>query len=185
MRDHELLHAVNQLAVFFNVTKAPGLAVINAWAPKVAFIPAEAIEFILGRIQDEHDSFPRNIPKIFRQFYREWLAANPQPERQVRGCANCEGGILFLERVRPDGNIETGSCFCATCTPGDPGRPGKGYLAEMENLGWRSAKITCTEKGRAKAAEVRAQLARAKKQWDRPDPRRADYYEQNEEDSRW
>lgn len=178
MRDDQLLHAVNRLAVFFNVTKAPGMAVINAWAPKVAFIPAEALEFILGRIQDENDSFPRNTPKVFRQFYREWLAAHPQPERQVQGCASCEWGILFLHRTRPDGSIETGACFCASCTPGDPGRVGKAYLAEMENLGWRSAKISATERGRFKAAEVRAQLARVRKQWDRPGPRRSDYYEE-------
>lgn len=185
MRDFELLHAINKLATFYNVTKAPGMAVINAWLPKVEMIPAEAVDFILGRIQDEHDSFPRNIPKTFRQFYREWLAANPQPERQVRGCQACEGGVLFLERTRPDGSVETGSTFCAACTPGDPGRVGKAYLAEMEALGWRSVKITVTEQGRAKAQEVRERLARARRQWAKPDPERKDIYGEAEEDSAW
>ena len=88
---------------------------------------------------------------------------------------------MFLERTRPDGSIETGSCLCASCCPGDPGRVGKSFLSEMENLGWRSVKITSTERGRAKAAEVRAQHARALKQWKKPDPRRTDNYEEEVE----
>ena len=178
MKDHELIHAVNRLIVFFNASKAPGLAVIDAWAPKVAAIDSEAIEFIVTRICEDCDTIPRNIPRAFREYYRQWQAMNPRAEKTVRGCQACEGGVLFLERTRPDGSVETGATFCAACTPGDPGRPGKAYLAEMEALGWRSAKITVTERGRAKAAEVRERLARARKQWDRPDPRRADHCEE-------
>ena len=184
MKDFELVHAVNRLIVFFNVAKGPGPATIAAWTPRVAAIPSDAIEFIVTRICEDCDSVPRNIPRIFREYYRQWQAMNPRPEKAVQGCASCEGGILFLERTRPDGSIETGSCFCARCTPGDPGRVGKGFLSELEALGWRSAKLTATERGRAKAQEVREQHARALKQWKKPDPRRADSYEEEVESCR-
>ena len=106
-------------------------------------------------------------------------------KKATLGCAACEGGVLFLERVRPDGSIETGSCFCAACTPGDPVRVGKAYLSEMENKGWRSAKVAVTDRGRAKAQEIRARLARARRQWAKPDPERKDVYGEAEEDSTW
>ena len=181
MKEHEILHAVNQLATFFNASKAPGPAVIDSWAPKLATIPSEAIGFILNKIQDECDSIPRNLPKAFRDLYRQWRASNPQKETEREGCQDCENGRLFLERVRQDGTVETGSCFCAACTPGDPGRVGKAYLSDMEARGWRSTKARTIGPGFGDVTELRGRLSRARKQWDRPDAERRDYYEENQE----
>jgi hypothetical protein len=182
VKEHEILHAVNQLATFFNATKSPGPAVIDSWAPKLAMIPTEAISFVLNKIQDECDSIPRNLPKAFRDYYRQWRAANPQKETRLEGCPDCESGTLFLERVREDGAIETGTTLCAKCYQGvSAGNIGKAYLSDMETRGWRSTKAKTIGPGFFDITELRGKLSRARKQWDRPDPERRDYYEEAEE----
>lgn len=184
MRLDEFIHSVNKVGVYFNLSKDIPQAAKASWFERVKHINPAALPFIEKAVCDEHDRFPANLPRAYRQAFEKWSKEHPQPEKAVRGCANCEGGILFLERVRPDGSIETGSCLCASCCPGDPGRIGKAFLAEMENLGWRSAKLAATDKGKAKAAGVRERLFRARREWARPDPRRTDYFEQ-EEVERW
>ena len=182
MKEHEILHAVNQLATFFNATKAPGPAVIDYWAPKLAMIPTEALGFILNKIQDECDTIPRNLPKAFRDLYRQWRASNPQKEVKLEGCPDCESGMLFLERVRQDGTIETGATLCANCHQGVPaGNTGKAFLSDMEARGWRSTKAKTIGPGFGDIAELRGRLSRARKQWNRPDPERKDYYEEDRE----
>lgn len=181
MRLDEFIHSVNKVGVYFNLSKDIPQAAKASWYERGKHINPAALPFIEKTVCEESDRFPSNLSRAYRQAFERWLKEHPQPQQAIQGCAACEGGILFLERVRPDGSIETGSCLCASCCPGDPGRVGKAYLPEMENLGWRSVKITATERGRAKAQEVREQHARALKQWKKPDPRRADHYEEEVE----
>ena len=165
-------HAVNQIAAFLGSKEVPPHTKA-AWYEKVQFIPEDAVEFIVAKITDEVDAMPRNLPKVFKEKFRAWQMENPDKVAKVveRGCADCEAGILHLDR---DG--QTASIFCQ-CYSGNPGYVGRSSLARMMEQGWKSTKASKMGPGFVPRAEVRDQLARARKDDRNPDPERYDDYE--------
>lgn len=165
-------HAVNQIAAFLGSKEVPPHTKA-AWYEKVQFIPEDAVEFIVAKITDEVDAMPRNLPKVFKEKFRAWQMENPDKVAKVveRGCADCEAGILHLDR---DG--QSGSIFCQ-CYSGNPGYVGRSSLARMMEQGWKSTKAAKMGPGFVPKAELRDQLSRARKDEKNPHPERYDDYE--------
>ena len=138
-------HAVNQIAAFLSAKEVPGHTKA-AWFEKVHTIPDEAVGYIAGKITDEADAMPRNLPKAFNEKYRAWQAEHPEKFVTVvqKGCRDCEAGILWLERKGKDGKTETGVIYCA-CFVGSVGYLGRSTLVAMQARGWSSKKQVRTD----------------------------------------
>lgn len=172
MRDEAFAHAVNEIVAFLGSKEVP-LHTKAAWAEKVRHIPDEALSYIVGKITDECDNMPRNLPKVFKEKFRIWQMEHPEKTVAVEeaGCADCESGILFLER---DG--QAAAVFCQ-CYSGNAGAVGRTTLAYMQTQGWRSTKADKLGPEYAEKAHLRAQMAQARHDERHPDPARYDGYE--------
>lgn len=172
MNDVDFSQAANDIAEFLGAS-APSASRIFAWLPKVQFIPAEALPYIVEKITDEVDRMPVNLPKAFREKFRAWQMENPDKVAKVieRGCADCEAGILHLER-----NGQTASIFCQ-CYSGNPGYVGRSSLARMIEQGWKGTKAAKMGPGFVPKAELRRQMKRARDDGWKQHPDRYDGYE--------
>lgn len=172
MREENFIHAVNELAAFLGSREIPAHTKL-AWFEKVRSIPDEALQDIVSKIQDECDSMPRNLPKVMREKWRVWQMEHPEKTAAVEesGCADCESGILFLER---DG--VTASVFCQ-CYSGNAGAVGRTTLAYMQTQGWRSTKADKLGPEYVEKAKLRTQMSQARYDERHPDPARYDGYE--------
>ena len=181
MTEQEFTIAATAIADFLGA-QSPTASRLCSWMPKVRHIPSEAVKFIVCRITDEADSMPRNLPKAFREKFDAWLKANPNKaakEAEQAGCRDCEGGVLFLERVTERGWRETAVVFCS-CYTGNTGVVGRASLRAMESMGWHSAKrvqIDLYADNQAGPAMVAGYMEGAKRAERRPDPRRNDGYD--------
>jgi hypothetical protein len=184
MTEQTFYHAVNQISQFLGGTKDVPLHTKAAWFAKVQAIPDEAIDFIVGRITDESDSMPKNLPKVFREKFLLWLHENPDKaaRKEQNGCRDCEGGILFLER-ESDG--KTACVFCR-CYRGNAGVIGRASLYDMQTKGWRSTKAaTIVQANQAAKDKAHGHMAGAKKAESEPNPLRYDGYEDRQDEEHW
>ena len=175
MTEQTFFHAVNRISQFLGGMKEVPMHTKTAWLAKVQAIPDEAIDFIVGRITDESDSMPKNLPKVFREKFLLWLHENPDKaaRKEQNGCRDCEGGILFLER-ESDG--KTACVFCR-CYSGLTGVIGRASLYEMQTKGWRSTKADkLGPASRCAVDKTHRHLAGAAEAEKHPDRLRADLY---------
>ena len=172
MTSSEFSEAASHIAEFLGAS-APTATKLMAWMPKVEHIPAEAIWFIIEKITDEADRMPSNLPKAFREKFRAWQMEHPEKTAHVveQGCADCESGVLHLER---DG--VTAAIFCQ-CYSGKAGYVGRTTLAYMQRQGWRSTKADKLGPDYVDKSALRAQMAQARRDDRHPDPARYDSYE--------
>lgn len=88
------------------------------WYAQLKNIPEIALKHISNRIFEDKDSMPRNLPKVVKIYFSEWLSYNP--ERATSGKANtlCEDcsstGLLFYEKFS-DGRVYRFVARCAAC----------------------------------------------------------------------
>ena len=179
MRDDIFLHAVNQIASFLGSKEAPPHTT-SAWYEKVANIPDEAVPYIVSKITDEADAMPRNLPKAFRECFRAWQMEHPEKfaVTEETGCADCEKGVLFLERRDERGHLQSATIFCQ-CYTGNAGYVGRSTLVYMQRKGWRSTKADkLGPQQHIDTSAVRSQMARAMYDEQHPDWQRYDGYEE-------
>ena len=168
----EFSNALNEIGKYLGTPTAPSADVVAAWFERVERIPSEAVPFITRRITDEAERMPKNPPKIFREFYGQWMAARPRQNTpaQEHFCGQCYDGILWLRR----GDV-TAAIFCA-CYRGNPGQVGKATLSAMQDQGWTL--IDLTGHGTPAMRETMTnQLHNARMDYSHPDYRRADHYD--------
>jgi hypothetical protein len=173
MTTTEFKAAVAKMERYLGPAPLPNTEAIAAWLERMESIPSEAVPYIVRRVTDDMDRWPRNIPKLFRQLHLEWLAADPTPTApaQQHYCGQCYDGILWLER----GN-ETAVKYCA-CYRGHPGHVGRSTLAAMSERGWSLVDLT----GLGTASRhntLAAQLHTARIDYSHPDYRRADHHDE-------
>lgn len=172
MKEEAFAHAVNEIAAFLGSKEVPAHTK-SAWFDKVQNIPDEALAYIVAKITDEVDNMPRNLPKVFKEKFRAWQMEHPEKMAATveQGCADCESGILHLDR---DG--VTASIFCQ-CYSGNAGYVGRSTLAYMHRQGWRSTKADKLGPEYGDKAAIRAQMAQARQDERNPDQERYDGYE--------
>ena len=65
---NEFCKSVDELVLYYERKgKPPSDGTLDAWHEKVKHIPSEALPWIVRRIEEEHESWPRNIPMAIRQ----------------------------------------------------------------------------------------------------------------------
>jgi hypothetical protein len=168
----EFTKALGEIGRYLGSPSNPSSDVIAAWFERVERIPSEAVPFITRRITDDAERMPKNLPKLFRELYWQWMAEHPRQSApaQEHFCGQCYDGILWLRR-----GDATAAIFCA-CYRGNPGQVGRSTLATMREQGWSLIDLT----GHGTPAEREAlagQIQSARRDYYDPDPLRVDDYE--------
>jgi len=98
MQLHEFTKAVSTLCDFYE-RKEPKQATIELWFKLVNRMPSDPIAWIVQKIQETSDSFPRNITATFWASYGEWQNANPdkRAHRAFFDCPECSEGLILAK----------------------------------------------------------------------------------------
>jgi DNA-directed RNA polymerase subunit M/transcription elongation factor TFIIS len=116
MEQFEFIKIIKDLCDYYERPKEPRQGTIELWFGKVKSIPSEPINWISKKIEDDYDSFPRNLPGAMWGAFREWQQANPHrmTEKQYFDCPECSKGLIYAK------NIKNGHSYgyvfrCAMC----------------------------------------------------------------------
>jgi hypothetical protein len=95
---------VKNLCIYFERKVMPIPEAIDMWFRRCEKIPDESVEWIVKRIKDNCEGFPKNLPNMLWEHYREWLSSHPEKQALPRGelCKKCNGfgyifGFSFME----------------------------------------------------------------------------------------
>ncbi len=98
-------NGVKDLCEFYERKSEPKISTLELWHAKVSHIPDEAMPWIVRRITEEYESFPRNLPMAMRSATDEWFTAHPEKAAHERyfDCPDCNHGLIYVERrnVKP------------------------------------------------------------------------------------
>jgi len=112
----EFTKAIKELGDFYERKSEPKQGTIELWFDKVQSIPSEPVPWIVGRIEQDSESFPRNLPGALWAGFREWMQLNPDKaaHRENKQCVDCEGGLLWVRKYI-DGRVHYAVFECAQC----------------------------------------------------------------------
>lgn len=84
--------------------KEPKQGTVELWFEKIKRIPSQPIKWILHKIFDDHDAFPKNVPGALWASYREWQQANPDKVAVIDffECPDCVDGLIWVKGVHKD-----------------------------------------------------------------------------------
>lgn len=123
--------------------KPPTHDTADLWYGRCERIPDEAAEWIVRRIQDTSDAWPRNLPAALNERCREWLDTYPEKRAISRatGCPHCDSGYVYALHTGRDGRQYRFVFRCAICDQaGENGVPTWRNLLREENylpMRWR------------------------------------------------
>ena len=104
MSDAKFESAIHNLYEYFD-RKPPTFDKKRAVLKRVQYIPDEAVDWIVDKIQDEMDSLPRNIGKAFKLNYQAWQSSNTGKVHTYKQekCDQCKGtGLLWYSYFDED-----------------------------------------------------------------------------------
>lgn len=108
---------VRNLCTYFERKVTPTPQAIDMWFDRVKKIPDEPVDWIVSRVKELQESFPKNLPNMLWELYREWLASRPekQAHRHV-DCDKCNGdGYVFALRFDDKGRHFQYAFRCPAC----------------------------------------------------------------------
>ena len=99
MELYEFTKALSTLCDY-SERKEPKQSTIEPWFENVKRIPSEPIKWIVKKIQETHDSFPKNMPSAFWGSFGEWQQANPdkRAHESFFNCTDCLEGLIFAKK---------------------------------------------------------------------------------------
>lgn len=109
---------VRNLCIYFERKVTPTPGAIDMWFSRVENIPDEPVNWIVQRIKENHDQFPKNLPNTIWDYYREWLAMYPEKRafKDRQNCQKCNGdGYVFAIRFSDDGRHHEYVFRCPVC----------------------------------------------------------------------
>lgn len=111
----EFTQLLKELVDFYE-RKDPKPGTTELWFDKVRKIPSEPVKWIMKRIEDENESFPRNLPGALWVSYREWMQAYPDrvAHRQSQNCPDCTDGLIWARLIK-NGRRYTYVFRCSRC----------------------------------------------------------------------
>jgi hypothetical protein len=105
MELHDFTGALTTLCNFYE-RKEPRQATMELWFKLVQRIPSEPISWIIKKIEETHDSFPKNVTSAFWGSYGEWQQTNPDKIKQQEffDCPDCNEGLIFANKIKNGNN---------------------------------------------------------------------------------
>ena len=112
----EFTTILKELSDYYERAKEPKHGTTELWFDKIRKIPSEPIKWIIRKIEDENDSFPRNLPGAVWGAFREWQQANPDrmATKNYSDCPDCTDGLLWARKEK-NGHRYSYVFRCARC----------------------------------------------------------------------
>lgn len=118
---------------------------LDLWFKEVQHIPSASMSYIQSMLFSEKETMPRNIPKFVKDYYGQWLNANPDKvayRNEHSVCDECRStGFLWFKKH--DGNIYVARCrncrnWARVLTPGskESGIPAEMTREFILESGW-------------------------------------------------
>jgi len=100
MELYEFTKMLKELMDFYE-RKEPKQGTIELWFGKVSKVPSEPIKWIVNRIENDYETFPKNFCKAIMDTYREWTQANPDKRAAQRyyDCPDCNEGLIWARKL--------------------------------------------------------------------------------------
>ncbi len=114
----ELVSFLRDLGAYYQQKVQPIDKSIDIWLEKVQRVPAEALPWIMKKITDDFESWPRNIPSAIWAFYHAWLDAHPEKRAYIhdRKCDECDSsGTLSVLKKTERGTFVSYVFRCGKC----------------------------------------------------------------------
>jgi hypothetical protein len=109
---------IKNLCSYYERKAIPTESARDLWYAKIRNIPDESAQWIVNRIQDTQEAFPRNLPAMIWGMYREWLDSHPdkQARQQRVKCPDCNGdGYVFVITIDKESNPHEYVFRCPVC----------------------------------------------------------------------
>lgn len=106
---------ITELSDFYE-RKQPKPHTIELWYRLIKRIPHEPLKWIMRHIEDNYESFPKNITAALWEAYTEWQQANPDKmaKESFFDCPDCSEGLIFARKTK--NNISYKYVFrCVKC----------------------------------------------------------------------
>ena len=100
MELYEFTSMLKELSDYYERAKEPKNSTTELWFDNIRKIPSEPIKWIVRKIEEENDSFPRNFPSAVWGAYREWMQANPNrvASKTYFDCPDCTEGLIWARQ---------------------------------------------------------------------------------------
>jgi hypothetical protein len=140
----DLTNLVNELSTFYE-RKEPKPSTIELWYRLVKNIPLEPIKWIIKKIEENYDSFPKNITSALWSTYGEWQQSYPEKKsiENYFDCPDCHQGLIFAYKQIDNMNYEF-VFRCSLCKQSRTKAYPLGSRKELERQGysfWRTKPI--------------------------------------------
>ena len=105
-----------KLTTYYERTKPPTPVTVAIWYDRVKLIKCESLDDIRYEIFQQMESFPKNLPNVMWDCYREWQKGNKEPAATTqKQCDFCVSeGYIFTQRGKCRYVYRCGQCRQAT-----------------------------------------------------------------------
>ena len=109
-------NAVNELCDYYE-RKEPKQGTKDLWFANLKNIPTEALPWIVKKICQENESFPRNLPGAIQAMYQAWRGAHPEKiaHEQKQDCPDCDDGTIRAWKIGNNNRAYSYLFRCARC----------------------------------------------------------------------
>jgi len=132
----EFTGIVTELSDFYE-RKQPKINTIDLWYQSIKRIPGEPVKWIARHIEDNYESFPKNIVSALWGGYTEWQQANPDKmaKESFFDCPDCSEGLIFARKTK--NNISYKYVFrCIKCKQSKCRSYPESSAAELKDNGY-------------------------------------------------
>lgn len=100
MELNEFVNSISVLCSYYE-RKEPKQSTLEVWHRWCHRIPSEPLTWIVRKIEEDYENFPRNLPGAVFEAYGEWQQANPDKMAAERYfyCPDCIEGLIFTQKI--------------------------------------------------------------------------------------
>jgi hypothetical protein len=115
MQMNEFTNLLNELSSFYE-RKEPKPTTIELWYHLIKNIPSEPVTWITKKIEENYESFPKNLTAALWSTYNEWQQVYPEKKaiENYFDCPDCHEGLIIVYKKVNNYNYEY-VFRCARC----------------------------------------------------------------------
>ncbi len=135
---------LKELCTYYERKVVPTVHATSIWYKRVKFMDSKALETVKFKIFENSEGFPKNIPNVMWEYYREWKGSLAQETvKEYKPCSSCNGeGEIFLQKQHPSGQHYTNYVFrCDQCKQCKSSYPWGNKLFLINRDGYREHQI--------------------------------------------
>jgi ribosomal protein S27AE len=107
---------INELCDYYE-RREPKEGTKELWFQRVKSIPLEALPWIVKKITQENETFPKNLPGVIAALFFSWREAHPEKftTRREVDCPDCDDGTIRAWKIGANGKTYSYLFRCGRC----------------------------------------------------------------------